>query len=235
MAYFYSKYGNQIKVACVSLQYGRLVTSMFPQFGAPLVSNLWEQLEWTVIIFGGSVTAHQIWAHTWKFLSLQISKICPLSLLQYHEFWDEESKIGLGNLFHFFNDAWYFLKILIISGLVAEKTNSKLPHLDLFSFSRNSLLYKWPNQDFEEKNVKFFQVLCHTWWGEVWPCHVTDSSYQSFCKLKSITLTLKTGLGGVWNKLVVSLAIWIYMQLLFDSHIWNKNMTCISNKNNYFI
>jgi hypothetical protein len=39
---------------------------MFPQFDALLVSNLWEQLEQTVIIFGGSVTAHQIFACTWK-------------------------------------------------------------------------------------------------------------------------------------------------------------------------
>ena len=36
---------------------------------------------------------------------------------------------------------------------------------------------------------------------------MTDSSYQSFRKLKSVTLTLKTGLGGMRNKLVASLPI----------------------------
>ena len=95
----------------------RLVTSTFPQFGAPLVSNwktgsciktcicvFWKfylscfvvrpdvvisncppELHHKVwqtacfyarsIIFGGSMTAHQIWACTWKISNLQISKV----------------------------------------------------------------------------------------------------------------------------------------------------------------
>jgi len=39
--------------------------------------------------------------------------------------------------------------------------------------------------------------------------HMTDSSHQSFHKLKSVTLTLKIGLGGVQNKLVTSLGFHI--------------------------
>jgi hypothetical protein len=39
--------------------------------------------------------------------------------------------------------------------------------------------------------------------------HMTDSSHQSFHKLKSVTLTLKTGLGGVQNELVPSLGFCI--------------------------
>jgi hypothetical protein len=40
---------------------------------------------------------------------------------------------------------------------------------------------------------------------------VTDSSYQSFRKLKSVTLTLKTGLGGMRNELVASLVMVTYV------------------------
>ena len=94
------------------------------------------------------------------------------------------------------------------SDLVAEKKNSKTPHL-VVSPSQETCASTSGKTKIWRKNQKRIQVPSHTWWDKMRPHHMTDSSHQSFRKLKSVTLTLKTGLGGVQNELVTSLGFCI--------------------------
>jgi len=104
---------------------------MFPQFDALLVSNLWEQLEQTVIIFGGSVTAHQIFACTWKIWASNV-EILPLGYLQ--SFTAPLDTISpLYTLAHHFNmNFWSFrlLDIMLttsVSTLICWSTQNRAP------------------------------------------------------------------------------------------------------------